>query len=823
MATITAVRYHQPVTERKALDARRRRRLAALSRAQRADLAKRLGARQLNLDGDGPSFADLVVSSCCDTTEHTSFLDSQLGALENTPRLERMQRLGADVLGSLVVELGIADHFLLKRGSVSEYARSILSVCRSYEFEWSDALISTIDTFLDRHIPTPRSGTAHRGHESVLRDALREALASCNSLQLRAVLSHAKLDSEPRLLAKSNNGSARAEMAIELIEQRPNGLDALRHAIVAAAPEVLASAEGIYPRPVGSILQPRFDDSATRLSRKQLENAYERRRALSQEGIDTTGIDGEITALKRALRDDGRIKAGYRLGDGRYRLLELIGEGGFASVWKARDNTWKRIVAIKILQIRHMHDESRRLRFARGAKVMARLEHPHIVKVCGGLAVENGIHYFVLEYLEGGSLAKAVVNEAIDPRKGLEIILRIGEALAYAHNEKIIHRDVKPSNILRDRVGAPYLSDFDLVHAADTTGGTRTGALVGTFLYTAPEIMENAAEVSPACDVYSLGITTIFVLFGGPPFKLMRNVDEVIDTLTCDLSIKQVLRKAIAWEPSNRYVSMKDFCDALADAVERENVPSLPRRRSLGESSTKNPPILDEPEGSRPKPDTNRWVRVGVVVLSVALLVLLLAKLLGGQPSVKTDTENSTPQPRVGATTTSPTELGEPAPSKTGAWSLDTPAEAYTKTPMMVEPTGAINRGEADKTDSTKIKENGTTTEASDSSQTPGNLDKDPEALPPKKRSNSAIHKVLSGRPRLNSCKGGIPDSKYRIRFAIAESGYAKSVKLYWLDEGEALKESTKAGFGRCVVRLLSSRNFGKAGELQPFSYTFEY
>ncbi len=183
--------------------------------------------------------------------------------------------------------------------------------------------------------------------------------------------------------------------------------------------------------------------------------------------------------------------------------MEVIGSGGFATVWKASDARDERVVALKLLHGQHLRDASLVERFFRGARTMAGLRHPGIVSVIEPKGEEDGYLYVVLEYLPGGDFGRAVRQNTVGGVEALRVLLVAGDALAYAHARGFVHRDVKPDNILLDRVGGPRLTDFDLVRGVETTGGTLTGAGLGTFLYTAPEARLDAATAGPAADVFA--------------------------------------------------------------------------------------------------------------------------------------------------------------------------------------------------------------------------------------------------------------------------------------------------------------------------------
>jgi hypothetical protein len=198
---------------------------------------------------------------------------------------------------------------------------------------------------------------------------------------------------------------------------------------------------------------------------------------------------------------------------------------------------------------------------------MAELHHQGIVQVFDSDLEDEGHYFFVMECLPGGDLRQAVLRGRVAAEAALDLILSVGAALAFAHARGIIHRDIKPANIVLDAAGSPKLTDFDLVRAGDTTGGTRTGAL-GTFGYAAPELLSRPQDADARADVYGLGMTAIFALFGAdpPPQETLFNAARFIDRLAVGAAVKPVLCHAIAWEIAERYPCVESFCEALGQA-----------------------------------------------------------------------------------------------------------------------------------------------------------------------------------------------------------------------------------------------------------------
>src|SRR3954453_23699628 len=203
----------------------------------------------------------------------------------------------------------------------------------------------------------------------------------------------------------------------------------------------------------------------------------------------------------------------------RYELEELCGTGGMSSVFRAHDRQLERRVAIKILHEHYAEDPEYLERFRREARAVAKLSHPNIVTVIDR-GDDAGRQYIVFEHVDGENLKELVVRSGRLPvRRAVELALPVADGLAFAHQEGLVHRDVKPQNVLLSREGEVKVTDFCIARSLDVEHGvTQTGTGLGAAEYVAPE-QESGKPVSPATDVYSLGVVLWELLAGEVPFK----------------------------------------------------------------------------------------------------------------------------------------------------------------------------------------------------------------------------------------------------------------------------------------------------------------
>lgn len=222
-----------------------------------------------------------------------------------------------------------------------------------------------------------------------------------------------------------------------------------------------------------------------------------------------------------------------RLGD--YELLEELGRGGMGVVYRARQISLAREVAIKMILQGQLASAGDRRRFHAEAEAAARLDHPGIVPVyeVGEL---DGQPYFSMKYIAGRTLSQLLAEGPLSPRQGAEILAQVSQAIHFAHEKGVLHRDLKPSNILIDSDGKPHVTDFGLAkRITESTGVTRSAAVLGTPSYMPPEQAAGVrGQVGAASDVYSLGAILYHMLTGRPPFQAASPVDTVLLVLEQD-------------------------------------------------------------------------------------------------------------------------------------------------------------------------------------------------------------------------------------------------------------------------------------------------
>jgi len=235
-------------------------------------------------------------------------------------------------------------------------------------------------------------------------------------------------------------------------------------------------------------------------------------------------------------------------------ILKLLGQGGMGAVYKASQTALDRPVALKILPPEVGQDPAFAERFAREARAMARLNHPHIVSVYDFGKTPGGLYYFVMEFVDGTDLRHVIRSGEVSPKEALAIVPQICEALQYAHEEGIVHRDIKPENVLLDKKGRVKIADFGLAKLLDRPATPYTltdpAQRMGTPHYMAPEQVEHPHDVDHRADIYSLGVVFYEMLTGELPLGRFPPPSRKVHV---DVRLDEVVLKTLEKEPELRY------------------------------------------------------------------------------------------------------------------------------------------------------------------------------------------------------------------------------------------------------------------------------
>jgi serine/threonine protein kinase len=265
---------------------------------------------------------------------------------------------------------------------------------------------------------------------------------------------------------------------------------------------------------------------------------------------------------------------------GRYRLEGRLGFGGMSTVHRALDERLERRVAVKLLAEHLAEDPTFVSRFQREAQAAARLVHPNIVQVFdSGLDEGSHQHFIVMEYIEGQSCAEILRDAGwVDVEEAVAIIAQACEGLHYAHRHGVVHRDVKPGNLLRAREGEVKLADFGIAKATEQSSITQVGSVLGTAAYLAPE-QARGEEAGPRADLYALGVVAYQLIAGRLPYeatsltelalKQQQEEPPTLDTIVADVTpeLADTIAIALALDPRERYATARDMGDAISDAM----------------------------------------------------------------------------------------------------------------------------------------------------------------------------------------------------------------------------------------------------------------
>lgn len=291
-------------------------------------------------------------------------------------------------------------------------------------------------------------------------------------------------------------------------------------------------------------------------------------RGMSAENHEQLGVDSEASARTEKSRILKRIAS--------YEILEEIGRGGMGVVYKAQDLRLKRIVALKVILAGGHAGEVELARFQTEAESVARLKHNNFVQIYE-VGSDEGLPFLALEYCAGGSLEDRVAESPLAPRESAELVAKLAEAMDHAHEVRVIHRDLKPGNVLFDENGEPKITDFGLAKkVGEDDSHTRTVSVMGSIGYMSPEQASgHTREATPSVDIYALGAMLYRLLAGKTPFEGSSTVESlqlVINGVpvsirrlrpSCPRDLETICLKCLEKSPANRYRTAGDLADDL--------------------------------------------------------------------------------------------------------------------------------------------------------------------------------------------------------------------------------------------------------------------
>jgi eukaryotic-like serine/threonine-protein kinase len=325
---------------------------------------------------------------------------------------------------------------------------------------------------------------------------------------------------------------------------------------------------------------------------------------------------------------------------GRYRLEAKLGSGGMSTVYLARDQTLDRPVAVKVMHREMSEQEDQLERFRQEARAVAKLSHPNVVSVIDA-GEDGGRPYIVFEYVKGETLKQRIGRVgALDTQEAIAYAIEVARGLGVAHARNMVHRDIKPQNVLIDEEGRAKLTDFGISRQLEQAGVTATGRVLGTTDYVAPE-QAMGRGVDPRSDIYSLGVVLYEMLIGQVPFHAdsqvgvaMKHVNEELPDVQrrrpeASAAVALVVERATAKNPAERYQAIGEMIDDLETALEVE---AARAGSTTGEATS----VLDTvPPPRRKLSGRARWSWAAIVALllvagAALLAVQLISSGIGG-------------------------------------------------------------------------------------------------------------------------------------------------------------------------------------------------
>ncbi|HEX4395580.1 MAG TPA: sensor domain-containing protein [Mycobacterium sp.] len=345
---------------------------------------------------------------------------------------------------------------------------------------------------------------------------------------------------------------------------------------------------------------------------------------------------------------------------GRYRLVKLLGAGGMGEVWRAQDTETDRVVAIKLLPQYLSADEEFQQRFRREAHAAASLNNPHVIPIHHYGEIDGQL-YVDMRLIEGRDLQTVLAEGPLDPERAVRIVEQVARALHAAHKVGLIHRDIKPSNVLIDADDFAYLIDFGIALTADETRMTKSGNMLGTFAYIAPERLDPKADEDARVDIYSLACVLYEALTGDPPFPGSTTAHLITAHLNTPpprpsisrpdvpTQVDNVIATGMAKDPNRRYATTIELANAAREAItdpiarptpayaqppaEQTSDPRPPaavtRQRQKPPTPAEQPYPVTDPGSEQRTPSPHPRRRAGLIAIIVTAVAVVAASVVG--------------------------------------------------------------------------------------------------------------------------------------------------------------------------------------------------
>ncbi|MFM8319965.1 MAG: protein kinase domain-containing protein [Chloroflexota bacterium] len=381
---------------------------------------------------------------------------------------------------------------------------------------------------------------------------------------------------------------------------------------------------------------------------------------------------------------------------GRYTTIKELGRGGMATVYLVRDPQDQRLYALKCLPSQFNHDPQFRDRFLRECRTVAQLHHPAIIPIYD-FGEDERTPFLVMRYMPGGTLAERIARGPLASDEALRILKPVAAALDYAHQQGIVHRDVKPANIFFDEQGQPRLGDFGVVQLAEATRSFTGSAVIGTPAYMSPEQVKGGRKLDGRSDVYALAMVLYEMLSGRPPYagetptqQMMKHVLEPVPLIRQDNPqispvLERILAKALAKDPAERYATASEFIQA-AETLTPPAQPTMygaPTRAYDGRTRLADaPPALPTAPARRPA------LVVGGLAAALACLALAGAAAAAGYyglPRLGRSTPSLPPAAAASPAVQTVTPVQAAVLPDTGSAASPTPQPSVTPLPAIIE------------------------------------------------------------------------------------------------------------------------------------------